>query len=249
MTRRVAPLLLLMISLLLPGCAARAEKIAAVPWHNEREALDIIAGRAEAIETVSAEGLITLVRPDGESVRFDLAMVSHKDEGVRLRAWKLGRAVFDLTMTPGGVWLLTPDDPSLKQKVRSAGVSARQLAETWRQFNGALFRARDGTLRDTGGGGGKLIYRAKLDDRATIRCEIDRRTLTPRKYLVSDTGGETRFTLELSDYRDVGGHVFAHRYAATSEQGKILVALRDVELNGGLAPNALRPPRRAEKLP
>ena len=250
---RVGAAVLLLTLTLLVGCASRGrgrgggdEKLPAVEWRSESDALDILARRADAVETMSAEGLITLVRPDGESVRFDLAMVRHASDGVRLRAWKLGRAVFDLTMTPQGVWLLTPDDPSLKQKVRSAGVSARQLVETWRTFDGELFRGRDGKLVDAGG---KLTYTTTLDDGAVVRCEIDRRSLTPRRYLMNDANGVTRFALELSDYRDVAGNPFAHRYVATSEQGKILITLRDVELNTGLAPNAFRPPRRAEKLP
>jgi outer membrane lipoprotein-sorting protein len=243
-----APLLLLTLSVL-TGCASRggdAEKLPAVDWRDQREALDILARRADAIESVTSEGLITLTRPDGESVRFDLAMVRHKCEGARLRAWKLGRAVFDLTMTPAGVWLLTPDDPSLKQKVRSAGVSARQLVETWKTFDGQLFRSHDGKLTEAGG---KLTYTTKQSDNVTIRCEIDRRSLTPRRYFITDEKGVTRFTLEVSDYRDIGGQLFPHRYVATSDQGKILITLRDVELNTELAPNALRPPRRAEKLP
>lgn len=247
--RAVVALLLLALALAV-GCASRgsggAERLAAVEWHTEAEALDVLARRADAVESMSAEGLITLVRPDGESVRFDLAIVRHTNDGVRLRAWKLGRAVFDLTLTPAGVWLLTPDDPSLKQKVRSAGVSARELVETWNLFDGELFRSREGKLVDTGG---RLTYVAKLDDGATVRCDIDRRSLLPRRYVMSDANGVARFTLELSDYRNVAGHPFAHRYVATSDQGNILIVLRAVELNTELAVNAFRPPRRAEKLP
>jgi outer membrane lipoprotein-sorting protein len=242
--------LLLLLALAVVGCASRnandADKLPAVEWRDQQEALDILARRADAIETVTSEGLITLTRPDGESVRFDLAMVRHKSDGVRLRAWKLGRAVFDLTMTPEGVWLLTPDDPSLKQKVRTAGVSARQLVETWKTFNGELFRARDGKLTEAGK---NLIYTTKQRDAVTVRCEIDRRSLTPRRYLMCDDKGVTRFTLDVSDYRDIAGQLFPHRYVATSSEGKILITLREVELNTELAPNALRPPRRAEKLP
>src|SRR4029450_11222658 len=98
------------------------EHLPPVPWRDHAEALDILARRADDVRTMTAQGLITLVRPDGESVRFDLVMVRDADKGVRMRAWKLGRAVFDLTMTRDGVWLLTLDDPSLKQKVRTAGV-------------------------------------------------------------------------------------------------------------------------------
>jgi outer membrane lipoprotein-sorting protein len=241
MTRSAALLLACLAVALFAGCAPKEQQLPAVPWHDEREAREILRQRAEAVRTVSAEGLLTLERPDGESVRFDLAMAREGDQRVRLRAWKLGRAVFDLTMNPEGVWLLTPDDPSLKQKVRSAGVSARQLVESWNLFNGELFRSDDSELVDRGG---TLVYRG-----ANITCEIDRRTLTPRRYVLSDDNGRQRFRLDLSDYRDVAGTPFAHRYVATSDEGRIIIALREAELNTDLPPDAFRPPRRAEKLP
>jgi hypothetical protein len=238
---RAAPLLLL--GLLLAGCATRrgGEALPAVQWRDHDEARRILVERARAVRTVTAEGLITLVRPDGESVRFDLAMVRDRDRGVRMRAWKLGRAVFDLTMTPDGVWMLTPDDPSLKQKVRTAGVSARQLLDAWEMFNGEFFTT-DGDFRDRADA---LRYST-----SNAFCDIDRRTLTPRRYGLVDDRGEPRFNLELSDYREIASIPFAHRYTATSrEEGEIRIALRDVELNSELAPDAFRPPRRAEKLP
>jgi hypothetical protein len=237
-----APLLLFGL-LLAAGCAARSdEKLPTVKWRDHDEALRILAERAQAVRTVTAEGLITLIRPDGESVRFDLAMVRDRDRGVRLRAWKLGRAVFDLTMTPDGVWLLTPDDPSLKQKVRTAGVSARQLLDAWEMFNGEFFVS----------GNGDFQHRAGVLRYATSNafCEIDRRTLTPRRYALVDATGRQRFVLALSDYREITRIPFAHRYVATSrDEGEIRIVLREVELNAELAPAAFTPPRRAEKLP
>lgn len=234
-------LLVLLSTFTVTACAPKKQQLPAVQWKTEREAIEILRSRAAAVRTVSAQGLITLERPDGESVRFDLAMVREGDDRVRLRAWKLGRAVFDLTMNGDGVWLLTPDDASLKQRVRSAGAGARQLVESWRTFNGDLFGAAGGEIIDNGR---TLTYRAQ-----NITCEIDRRSLTPTRYLMTDDRGREQFRFELSDYRDPGGTPFAHRYVATSADGRILIALREVELNTELAPDAFRPPRRAERLP
>ena len=99
-------------------------------------------------------------------------------------------------------------------------------------------------MRDVGS---KLIVSLSQDD-ATVRCEVDRRTLTPRKYVLLDRAGVTRFTLELSDFRGDSGIAFPFRFVATSEDGTITVALREVELNGELAEAAFIPPTRAEKL-
>jgi hypothetical protein len=227
------------------GCAVRRENLPAVHFRDDREALDILVRRADAVKTVSSQGTITLQRPSGESVRLDLAMVRAGREQLRLRAWKLGRAVFDLTMNGEEVWLFTPEDPSLKNKARSAGLTANQLAENFNLLSGDLFRRPDVKVRDAGA---NLIVSSAQGD-ALVRCEVERRTLTPRKYVMLDPAGVARFTLELSDYRLLAGDIpFPFRYIATSDEGKISIALREVELNGELAEGASVPPKRAEKL-
>ena len=241
MRSNACTMLLLAASLLVAACAPRGEHLPTVQFRDEREAREILARRADDVRTMTAQGLITLTRPDGESVRFDLVMARDRDQGVRLRAWKLGRAVFDLTMTPQGVWLLTPDDPSLKLKVRQAGLSAKQLLETWNLFDREAFRSGTGGLTDDGR---VLIY-----EEDSFRSTIDRHTLTPIKYTLHDEQARERFELLLEDYRAISGIPVAHRYTARSDGGTIRIVLREVELNADLAPNALRPPRRAEKLP
>jgi outer membrane lipoprotein-sorting protein len=240
------PFLLFWGMLLLAGCAAPPprENLPAVQWSTDAEALHILRDRADAVKTVTATGDITLSRRSGDSVRLDLAMVAQNPGHLRLRAWKLGRAVFDLTLTPEGLWLLTPDDPSLKQKARSGGLDAAQLARSWATFSGALFDRADLTLHR---GDRALEVTAPSDD-ATIFCHVDNRTLTPRQYEVKDPSGVTRFTLRLSGYRTVDGIPYATRYDATSDSGTIRIDLRDVELNTDLAPAAFTPPRRAEKV-
>jgi hypothetical protein len=97
------------------GCAHFPDKkIPPVKYADTNDALRIVRERSATVRTLAATGTITLSRPNGESVRLDLAMVSRKPDDLRLRAWKLGRAVFDLTLTRDGAWLLTPTDPSIK---------------------------------------------------------------------------------------------------------------------------------------
>jgi hypothetical protein len=231
---------------LLTGCAA-GEKLPTVNWHDSREALDILARRAESIHTVTAQGQITLQRPSGESVRLDLAMVRSGRDRVRLRAWKLGTAVFDLTMTPEGVWLLTPDSASLRDKARSAGLTAKTLAENLSLLGGDLFLREDLVVSDAGNT--LTVSSPPAADGTHVRCEIERRTLVPRRYVLLDRNNTARFSMDLSDYRMIGDIPFASRYLAVSDEGKIAIALREVELNTDLAENAFVPPRRAEKLP
>jgi hypothetical protein len=234
-------------TLLLAGCAAHPprENLPAVQWSTDADALRVLRARADAVKTVTATGDITLSRNrGGDSVRLDLAMVAQDPGHLRLRAWKLGRAVFDLTLTPDGLWLLTPDDPSLKQKARSGGLDAAKLARSWATFSGALFDRSDLAIRH---GGRSLEVTAPSDD-VTIICDVDNRTLTPRRYEVKDRNGVTRFTLQLSGYRMIGDIPYPTRYDATSDSGTLRIDLREVELNTDLAPAAFTPPRRAEKV-
>jgi outer membrane lipoprotein-sorting protein len=237
---------LVVLLVLLAGCATREarENLPTVSFHDDREALEILIRRADAVKTVSAQGMITLQRPNGESVRLDLAMVRAGADRLRLRAWKLGRAVFDLTMNRDGVWLLTPDDASLKNKARSAGLTAQKLAGNLTLLSGELFRRPDLAIRDEG----KYLLVTSSQAEMTVRCQIERRTLTPRRYSMVDPHGVTRFTLELSRWQQLDDAVFPYQYVATSGEGTITVALREVELNGELAEGAFVPPKRAEKL-
>jgi hypothetical protein len=224
----------------------RREKIPAVEWSTHDDALRVLRDRAAAVKTVSATGTMTLRRPGGDSVRLDLAMVAQQPEQkLRLRAWKLGRAVFDLTLTPDGLWLLTPSDPSLRDKARSGGLGASRLARSWQTLAGGLFDQADLKIIETG----VPLKIATTRSIPPTVCSVDRRTLTPRLYeVLDDKSGLVRFSLRLGDYRMVGGTPFPFRYDARSEEGDIRIDFDEVELNGELAPGAFIPPKRAEKV-
>jgi outer membrane lipoprotein-sorting protein len=226
------------------GCAKSRPALPAVEWDGTGDAVRILADRAKSVRTVSATGLLTLTRPDGESIRFDAALVTAPPDRLRLRAWKIGRAVFDLTLTPDGLWLLSPQDPSLRDKVKSAGVGAGEIARQWSLLSGEFFQ-RDDLAHAIDAN--DLVLTAK-DAGPIIRCYVDKRTLVPRRYVLQDAGGRSRFTLKLGDYRMIGDTPYPHDVWAKSESGAIRVRLAEVELNTQLAPAAFQPPRRAEKI-
>jgi hypothetical protein len=240
---RIASTCLLL--LLLVGCAP-AEKLPTYPWTDARSALHVLAERARAVHAASAECALTLTRPDGESVRLDGALAMKPPGSLRLRAWKFNQAIFDLTLTPEGLWVVTPQDPERRDKVLPASISAGKMARAWALFSGGFFTADDLIVHDSGGA--RLQVERTIDGQRVV-CDVERATLTPRRYSVFDAGGVARFTLIADRYEDFHGIIWPVRLSAVSESGKIVIELHDVELNGELPPGAFTPPRRAQRVP
>jgi len=243
--RRV--LLGLWVALAAGGCAKSfREQIPTYPNMDAAASVNALVAQAKKVHTLNGQGLITLTRPDGQSVRLDAAMAMQPPERARFRAWKFGRGIFDLTVTPEGVWVVTPDDAGRKEQIRSAGVSAAKLAKTWSVLSGGFFESPGLTNEERGG---KLIARRQSGDEPVVVCEVDRRTLTPRKYSVLDDAGKARFTLTMGHYRQYGDVVWPTRLVAVSDGGTVEIVLNEVEVNPELPPRAFVPPSRAEKLP
>jgi outer membrane lipoprotein-sorting protein len=223
------------------------ESIPTYPLTDASETVRLLAERARRVKTLSGEGLITLTRPSGQSVRLDAAIAMAPPDRIRIRAWKLGRAMFDLTVLPEGVWAVTPDDSKRKDDIRSAGVSAAKLAKTWSVLSGGFFESSD--LKTELRGPTLTVTRSGAGE-PTVVCEVDRATLTPRRYFMLDDKGATRFTFTLGRYRQFPGDVvWPTRLVADSDAGKVEIELREVEVNPELPPGAFVAPRRAEKLP
>ena len=107
-------ILMVEVAIVLTGCAARQQVDANLPTYGRLDhaaALRVLAERAQSVRSVSAQAALTLTRADGQSVQLDGAVAMAPPGRVRLRAWKFNQAVFDLTLTPEGLWVLTPDDP------------------------------------------------------------------------------------------------------------------------------------------
>jgi outer membrane lipoprotein-sorting protein len=233
------------VALTAAGCARRQPS--PLPTYHgldDAAALKVLAERATAVKSLSAPCRLTLTRPDGQSVRLDGAIAMAPPDKLRLRAWKFGQAVFDLTLTPDGLWVMTPDDPGRREKVLPASLSAAQFGREWALLNGRFFLQGD---LITATEGKWLVVRRRLEDGRTVACRVDRATLTPRHYEMYDAAGRSRFRFALADYSLIDGVPWPAKLAARSDQGNIDIRLKDVELNQELAPSAFKPPRRAEK--
>jgi hypothetical protein len=239
---------LVTLATMLVGCA-KPSPLPTYPQMTESTAIELLASRAGLIKTVSGEGALGLTRADGQSVRLDTAIAMQPPDHVRLRAWKFAQAVFDLTVTPDGTWLVAERGQATndvrKNDVMSAGISAGEFAKGWSLFSGAFF-SDPGLIAESHGRW--LIVRRENASEPTVICRVDRATLTPRQYIMQDQAGASVFTLNLDDYRQIGAMAWPYRIEATSPSGRVLVEMRDMELNGELPPKAFVPPARAERL-
>jgi hypothetical protein len=236
------------------GCAK--PYVRGYEWQGEGVALRDLADRAARVRSVRAACGLTLTDGRGEAVNLDGALVVRVDEQdrvwLRLRAWKLGHAVLDLTVRPDGVWLVdgrgsagqASSDPG---QAGLAGVKPEQLAQAWRLFMGGFFSDPDVHAAR----GQKFIVTKKLEEGGTVACLVDPATLTPSLYVVRDEAGRERQRLVLEQYREVGPEAIAFpmRVTADGPGGRVEARLEDVELNEVLEESVFTPPTRAVKQP
>ncbi len=227
------------------GCA-KEEHIPLYSSMPPADAMRVLAERSRNIHAVSGEGLITLTHGAGDTVRLDAAVVLQPPEKARVRAWKFGSAVFDMTLTPEGLWLIAPDDSKRREEIRAAGNNIGKLTREWLDLMGRLFEKTDIAVEENGA---FLVVKQQRAEGMSLTCKVERKTLTPREYILRDSGGVARFTLTLKQYVEVGGTVWPKEISAKSSSGEILIELREVEINGEIPPSAFKPPSRAEKLP
>jgi outer membrane lipoprotein-sorting protein len=227
------------------GCAQQRENIPTYPPMDARHSLEVIRQRSSQVQDVSGEGALTLTDRDGRSVRLDAALVLAPPDRARMRAWKFGQAVLDLTVVPEGTWLYLPrgeDDHA--EQLRSASRSATSAV---RQWLGLLAGQLDEPGSSARIEGSRLVVTRPMNDQMTLTVTINRDTLTPRRYALKDASGKERFSLTLDHYRVLGQTVWPTRVEARSESGSITVEMRDVELNNA-APGAFKPPTRAQRV-
>lgn len=207
-----------------------------------------MTNRASAVKTINSPCALTLTRANGESVRLDGALaMSLPDKSVRIRAWKFNTAVFDLTLTPAGLWVELPRDPDRRPQVLPASLSAAQLARALSLFGPDFFEGPKPTLSDSGGARFELAK--AVEQNQTMVASVDRATLTVRQYRLLGPSTAVRFTLDLLQYQEFDGLAWPTRLVALNNGSRIDLELRDPQLNAALPPQAFVPPRRAEKLP
>ena len=225
---------------------------AALPTYsamNGQTARAILAGRADALHSLTAQCEVTLDRGDGHAVRLDAALVMEPPNLIRMRAWKLGQAVFDLTLRPDGLWIEVPPEASKHGEVIPATLNAAQVSRQLTWITGGFFSAMD--LKTSG----NLTFSRILSDGTTAVCDVDPATVTARRFSLLDSTGAVRFTLDLAAYRNFDGIIWPTHLTATElahdgdKGGHIDILFEDVEFNTELAGQAFVPPPTAKRQP
>jgi outer membrane lipoprotein-sorting protein len=214
------------------------------PPMSDTESLSLIAARLDSVRTISAPVSLKLTDADRQTVTLDGVFLCRPPHYARLRAWKLGTPVLDLTITPEGVWVYAASRGGDPQG-QLASLPAEGVARSAELLTGAYFAsalpfthtADAQTLHVTGPAMG-------VD---SVTCEIHRPTLTPRRFILGT--GDHAMELRLTDYAVISDTVWARRIEFLSPGGTILMRFTDIELNGELPASAFSPPPRATRLP
>jgi hypothetical protein len=236
------------------ACAAQ---LPTYEWTGTQDALDVMAQRADAVTTFSSPCAIFVKRRDGYTISLDGAVAARIPGYLRLRAWKLGQAVMDVTVTPDGVWTLRGDGRTGPGEGGGPGPTARHLAEVWSLFTGEFYTGPNSRVIDSGGSRFS-VERPMGEDGGVVRCEIDRATLTARTFAVVDASGRARLTLTLDRYRLAGDVPWPNRLiaeiaeveaapASDDQPERVTIRFDGPELNAEIPAGAFSPPKRAVK--
>ena len=227
---------------ILGGCAA---PIPVYPAMSDSEAVQTIMRRQATLARVSADCTLLLADEDGARVSLDGVLVAELPHRLRIRAWKLGKAVFDLTLREDGAWLFQPRRDRTGEGLDSTKLPATRIGEALDLVGSAYFQ----TAVPVGGDESSLVVRGHAFGLQDIDCEIDRATLTPTRFILP-TGPDTPDRqLLLSRYIAIDEHVWPGRMRLVDSTGAIIIRFGAVELNGEIPPSAFTPPRRAQLLP
>lgn len=244
--------------LALSGCSPAP--LPRYPLMNARQSLDAMRARSAEIRSVSGRGELGLDDPEHGTVRFEAAFVMRPPQHARVRAWKLGHAVFDLTATPDGVWIYTPEEQATEGVPNPNRSTASPLSATLARTSDALPDwmavlwghdspdTREAGTRTTELQGPMLVLNDALASGGCFRRTVRRATLTTERAEVFDSDGASLFTLDLSDYRELRGVVWPCTIVASSSGGRVTILTRDLVTNAE-SDAAFTPAARSRKLP
>jgi len=223
----------------LSGCGAT---LPTYEWSGHDAAMTQIVERSQAVRTVSGSCRIVLRDSGGSETVLDGALAARNPGYLRLRAWKFNQAVFDLTLTPEGLWTMIGRDA---ESDVAAKLTPAEIGRAWQLLAGEFFRKAIEMSSSSRG----HVVEGRGANGAMVRCVIDRRTLVPERFDSMDDAGVIRASLLLDRYRAIGEHVWPMRMTFQSDAGSVIIQMRDIEINQDVPAGAFTPPSRATRQP
>ena len=159
-------------------------------------ALDAIGERGKRPWAIHADARLTLTDPAGQSVRVDATYFITNDGRARVRAWKLGQAVFDITVTPQGVWLFTG-----REEARPSLPGVTRAVRQWVSYFGGSYA--DGQAAPPAGDERFFTISSNAsagESDATLRVTIDRLWAAPVRFELIAAPQPPRFAMTMGLY-------------------------------------------------
>jgi hypothetical protein len=219
--------------ILLAGCTHKPP-IPLYPRTDVENSLAIVRRNVPA--AVTLEGTLTLVDAEGQSIQLDIAMAIQDANRLRLRAWKFGQAVFDLTIRPDGIWAYSGRKEFDEARVLALVKNIRPWLALFEPVSpGAEVIREDSRM---------IELRSKIDN-ADVRTLIDRPTLTVRSHQML-AQGQSRAAIQFLNYAPFGDIVWPKQIVISDGSRRMEVTTRSVQPT--IAPRAFEPPRRARQV-
>lgn len=237
-------------SLLLTGCKTnRLAPLPTVEWQTVEDVRQILIERQDAIESVQTQlkFRITTPPPESKTHTLDAALVIRGDDHLRLRAWKLGQTIFDLTANPDGTFIVASDE--MTDRAPDAEKDLARLADQL----GTMLRGPDWRTADfvhtpfsEAKHYGTVVHPLTAHwPHGTAVIDEDTLALSSLAFRQTDHSGDIELTTQYTQYQ---GLYWYRQVSATGPFGTIKLNFYDVELNGELNPRAFKPPRRAKMI-
>lgn len=217
-----------------------------VAWASAAEATALLNARRDAVRTVQTQATLTFTPVEGKSQTLNAQLVHDAPDRARLRASKMNHNVFDLTVTPEGVWTAVSSRVTDEAPDAEAGLVR-------------LARVLPFLLRGPDYGDATPVDRQQKQQLDLIWpsgliADLDAATLTPLRFAIADPEKPGRRAAVIEPvytlYESADGPLpWLRSAAATGDFGRIELTFYDVALNEALNPRAFRAPRRATAHP
>lgn len=239
--------LLLLMACCVAGCetAGPVIELPAYHWRDSSSALDDLAARSSLLQSASGTAMMSLRRADGASVQVDSAFAMKQPDSLRIRAWKMNRAVADWTLLPEGVWAWQTESEEPSPTSASTGPWSAHHAEMWPLLFGIVtWRAGDVVHDD----GKEMLTVGRRIGNLSVHVIIARRTLTVTECRVLREDGTVVQRVLLQRYQPIDGVYWPMLVLAEGEAGAFELRFEEITINEELPDAAFTPPSRARRV-